>query len=47
MKCPYCGAESRNQVCDKCKAPIPVPEPKEEDPKEEPIRFTKKKTRSD
>ena len=42
MKCPYCGTESRNQVCDKCKAWIPE-EPTKEEPKEESKRTRKNK----
>lgn len=30
MKCPFCGYESREQVCEKCKALIPVQEPKKQ-----------------
>ena len=30
MKCPYCGHESENRICDKCRALIPAEEPKKE-----------------
>lgn len=35
MKCPFCGFESKNQLCEKCNAWIPA-EKSEEKPKEEP-----------
>ena len=41
MKCPYCGYDSKTQVCEKCYALIPAEKPKEEEPKEEPKRVRK------
>ena len=36
MKCPYCGWESENQMCDKCHAMIPADKPKEtKEPKDD------------
>lgn len=40
MKCPYCGFESKNQICDRCHAMIP--EQKEDKPKEEPVTTRKR-----
>ena len=45
MKCPFCGHESRNQTCDKCRAVIPAGKP--EEPKDEPTKVYKRKTRSE
>ena len=42
MKCPYCGHESKNRICDKCSATIPADKPKEES-KEESRRIRKNK----
>ena len=42
MKCPYCGTESKNQICDKCKALIPAESTKEA-PKDESKRTRKNK----
>ena len=42
MKCPFCGHDSKNQVCDKCYVLIPAEKPKEE-PKEESKRTRKNK----
>ena len=46
MKCPYCGCESRKQVCENCKALIPE-EHKEPETKQqkqaEPEGFRKRK----
>lgn len=41
MKCPFCGTESRNQICDKCRAWIPDETTKEV--KEESKRTRKNK----
>ena len=35
MKCPYCGRESRNEICDYCSARIPAEKPKKEQPKDD------------
>ena len=42
MKCPYCGHESENQVCDKCYGLIPAEKPKEE-PKDDTKLYRKNK----
>lgn len=34
MKCPYCGRESKSEVCEHCKAQIPAPK-KPKKPSEE------------
>lgn len=43
MKCPYCGFDSPTQHCQKCFAVIPEEKPKEEEPKEEPVRVRRNK----
>lgn len=49
MKCPYCGCDSRTQVCEKCRAEIPAEQHKETETKEpETERYTlRKKQRSE
>ena len=42
MKCPYCGCESKEQHCPRCKAMIPVETAKEET-NEEPVKVRRKK----
>ena len=46
MKCPFCGYESKEQTCERCKALIPADKPKEE-PKDEPTKVYKRKMRSE
>ena len=44
MKCPYCGHENSEPVCKKCKARIPVEEPKEEHKEPRRVRKTNKES---
>lgn len=45
MKCPFCGWDSKNQICDKCSALIPAEKPKEEpkEPKDDTRVYRKRK----
>ena len=42
MKCPFCGYESREQLCEKCQAIIPA-EKSETKPMEEPKAYRRVK----
>ena len=42
MKCPFCGRESRNEICDYCSARIPAEKPKET-PKDDTKVYRKRK----
>ena len=45
MKCPFCGHDSKNQICEKCYALIPAEKPKEEPKEDEPTRVYRKKSK--
>ena len=42
MKCPYCGYDSKEALCEKCRAMIPAEKPKEKT-NDEPVKVRRNK----